>query len=66
MAFNVALTLQHRNQERRLSIEHLEHDNRIEFIQDKKMTDELLLGTRSVQLAQTVRSGANLRRLHAN
>ena len=64
VAFNVALKLQHHNQDRRLSIEYLEHDNRIEFIQDKKMTDELLLTTHSVQIAQTVRTRANLWRLH--
>ena len=64
VAFNVALKLQHRNQDRRLSIEYLDHDNRIEFVRDKKMTDELLLSTHPVRLAQPVRKRVTLSKPH--
>ena len=54
IAFDVALKLQQRNQAQHLAIDYLDTDNKIEFINDKKMSEELLLDTYQVQLSQNV------------
>lgn len=53
-AFDVALKLQRRNQNRTLTIEYLDNDNRIEFVKDAKMTEQVLLDTYRIQLSQNV------------
>lgn len=53
-AFDVALTLQHRNQDRQLAIDYLDNENKIEFIQDSKMTEQVLIDTYHIQLSQNV------------
>ncbi|UJR33397.1 hypothetical protein I4U23_020844 [Adineta vaga] len=52
IAFGVALKLQHRNQERQLTIDYLDHDNKIEFTNDKKLSEQVLLDTYHIQLSQ--------------
>ncbi|CAF0944690.1 unnamed protein product [Adineta ricciae] len=52
IAFDVALKLQQRNQAQHLAIDYLDTDNKIEFINDKKMSEELVLDTYQIQLSQ--------------
>ncbi len=54
IAFDVALKLQHQNQNRHLSIDYLDNDNKIEFINDTKMKEQVLLDTYRIQLSQNV------------
>lgn len=54
IAFDVALKLQHRNQERPLAIDYLEQDNPCEFVLDAEMTKQVLLDMHSVQLSSSV------------
>jgi len=56
IAFDVALKLQHQNQNQHLSIEYLDNDNKIEFINDAKMKEQVLLDTYRIQLSQNVRN----------
>ncbi len=53
-AFDVALKFQQRNQNRHLSIDYLDNDNKIEFINDTKMTEQVLLDTYRIQLSPNV------------
>ena len=48
------LKFQHRNQIQHLSIEYLDKENNIEFINDNKLKEQLLLDTYSIQLSQNV------------
>jgi hypothetical protein len=54
IAFDVALKLQHRNQNQQFSIDYLDHDNKIEFINDTKMSEQVLLDTYRIHLSQNV------------
>ncbi|CAF1260612.1 unnamed protein product [Adineta steineri] len=54
IAFDVALKLQHRNQNRQLTIDYLDNDNEIEFIYDNKMKEQVLIDTYRIQLSQNV------------
>jgi hypothetical protein len=56
IAFDVALKLQHQNQNQHLSIEYLDNDNKIEFINDAKMKEQVLLDTYRIRLSQNVRN----------
>ncbi|CAF4385323.1 unnamed protein product, partial [Adineta steineri] len=49
---DVALKLQHRNQNRQLTIDYLDNDNEIEFIYDNKMKEQVLIDTYRIQLSQ--------------
>ncbi|CAF3835749.1 unnamed protein product [Rotaria magnacalcarata] len=53
-AFDVALKLQRRNQDRQLAIDYLDNENEIEFIKDSKMTEQVLTDTYPIQLSQNV------------
>ncbi|CAF4344852.1 unnamed protein product, partial [Adineta steineri] len=54
IAFDVALKLQHRNENRQLTIDYLDNDNEIEFIYDNKMKQQVLIDTYRIQLSQNV------------
>ena len=54
IAFDVALKLQQRNQERPLAIDYLEQDNPCEFVLDAAITKEVFLDMHSVQLSSSV------------
>ncbi len=56
IAFDVALKLRHQNQNQHLSIEYLDNDNKIEFVNDAKMKEQVLLDTYRIQLSQNVRT----------
>ncbi|CAF0785932.1 unnamed protein product [Rotaria sp. Silwood1] len=57
IAFDVALKLQHGNQNQHLAIDYLDHENQIEFIKDTKMTEQVLLDTYRIQLSQNTDDG---------
>lgn len=54
IAFDVALKLQQQNQNRQFTIDYLDQENKIDFVNDTKMKEQLLLDTYPVQLTQNV------------
>ncbi|CAF1566836.1 unnamed protein product, partial [Rotaria sordida] len=52
IAFDVALKLQQDNQSQHLLIDYLDNENKIEFIKNIKMTEQVLLDTYRIQLSQ--------------
>jgi hypothetical protein len=54
IAFDVALKFQHRNQNQQFATDYLDQENKIEFINDNKMKEQVLFDTYSIQLSQNV------------
>ena len=54
IAFDVALKLQQQNQNRQFTIDYLDQENKIDFVNDTKMKEQLLLDTYPIQLTQNV------------
>ncbi len=54
IAFDVALKFQHNNQNQHLSIDYLDNENKIEFLNDTKMKEQVLLDTYRIQLSSNV------------
>jgi hypothetical protein len=54
IAFDVALKFQHRNQNQQFAIDYLDQENKIEFINDTKLKEQVLLDTYRIQLSQNV------------